>query len=62
MSENGKTLRLAMPLADERCISNRGGWTLREMPGSGYEKFSGINAQRDFQQSLERVSGRIHSP
>ena len=55
-------LGLAMPLTDERCRSNRGGWTVREMLGSGYEKFSGINAQKDFQESLERVSGRIHSP
>lgn len=40
-------------------LSNRGGWTLREMLGCGYEKFSAINAQKDFQESLERVSGRV---
>ena len=47
-------------------LCNRGGWTLREMLGSDYEKFSGTGdvpfVQKDFQESLEKVSRRIPSP
>ena len=46
-------------------LCNRGGWTLREMLGSDYDEFSGSEtpfAQKDFQESLERVSRRIKSP
>jgi hypothetical protein len=47
-------------------LCNRGGWTLLEMLGSDYEKLSGINeipfSQKDFQESLDKVSGRVQSP
>ena len=47
-------------------LSNRGGWTLREMFGSDYEKFSGTGqaqfTQKDFQESLEKAERRIPPP
>jgi hypothetical protein len=47
-------------------LSNRGGWTLREMFGSDSDKFSGTGqarfTQKDFQESVEKASGRVPSP
>jgi hypothetical protein len=40
-------------------LSNRGGWTLREILGSDYERFSRTEdarfTQKDFQQSSEKT-------
>jgi hypothetical protein len=47
-------------------LCNRGGWTLREMLGADYEKFSGTGempfTQRDFDQSLGAVSRHVRGP
>ncbi len=66
MSEKTKNAQAGDAAYGRALLCNRGGWTLREMLGSDYDEFSGTGetpfAQKDFQESLEKVSRRILSP
>lgn len=66
MGEKAKNTQASDAAYGRALLCNRGGWTLREMLGSDYDELSGLGetpfTQKDFQESLERVSHRIKSP